>query len=263
MADAGYDPLEMASMFKTIEKQGGSGGPQWLSSHPNPGDRQESITREARLLEVRDPIRDTRAFTQAQARLGRMTPAPTTEAATKNAAGRGSTPLPEGRLDPDRVSPPSSRYTSYTEGDVFRVSVPSNWREMPDSNSVIFAPDGAYGNSDGQGVFTHGVEIGVARNETHDLRTATEEFIDSLARANPRLTRPSGYSRVTIDGRQGLQTVISNVSDATRQEERIAVFTVLLGDGSLFYAIGVAPRGSFSGYESTFRRVVGSIQILD
>jgi hypothetical protein len=263
MADAGYDPLEMARMFKTIEKQGGSGGPQWLSSHPNPGDRQESITREARLLEVRDPIRDTRAFTQAQARLGRMTPAPTTEAATKNAAGRGSTPLPEGRLDPDRVSPPSSRYTSYTEGDVFRVSVPSNWREMPDSNSVIFAPDGAYGNSDGQGVFTHGVEIGVARNETHDLRTATEEFIDSLARANPRLTRPSGYSRVTIDGRQGLQTVISNVSDATRQEERIAVFTVLLGDGSLFYAIGVAPRGSFSGYESTFRRVVGSIQILD
>ena len=39
MAGAGYSPLEMASMFKTIEKQGGSGGPQWLSDHPNPGDR--------------------------------------------------------------------------------------------------------------------------------------------------------------------------------------------------------------------------------
>ena len=39
MAGAGYGPLEMASMFKTIEKQGGSGGPQWLSDHPNPGDR--------------------------------------------------------------------------------------------------------------------------------------------------------------------------------------------------------------------------------
>ncbi len=41
MAAAGYSPLEMASMFKTIEKQGGSGGPQWLSDHPNPGDRYE------------------------------------------------------------------------------------------------------------------------------------------------------------------------------------------------------------------------------
>ena len=47
MAAAGYDPLEMASMFKTIEKEGGSGGPQWLSDHPNPGDRYEYITREA------------------------------------------------------------------------------------------------------------------------------------------------------------------------------------------------------------------------
>ena len=74
MAGAGYNPLEMASMFKTIEKQGGSGGPQWLSDHPNPGDRYEYITREAQALQVRDVVRDTRAFTQAQARLRRMAP---------------------------------------------------------------------------------------------------------------------------------------------------------------------------------------------
>ncbi len=228
MAAAGYDPLEMASMFKTIEKQGGSGGPQWLSDHPNPGDRYEYITREAKLLEVRDPVRDTREFTQAQARLRRMTPAPTTEEATRKAAGRGSAPAPDGRLEPGRVAPPSSTYTAYTEGDLFRVSVPSNWRELPGSNAVIFAPDGAYGNADGQGVFTHGVEIGVARNETHDLRTATDELVASLARGNPNLGRPSGYDRTTIGGRQGLHTVISNVSDATGQQERIALFTVLL-----------------------------------
>src|SRR5262245_5392617 len=31
MANAGYNPRDMANMFKTIEKQGGSTGPQWLS----------------------------------------------------------------------------------------------------------------------------------------------------------------------------------------------------------------------------------------
>src|SRR5687768_1262593 len=31
MARAGYDPRQMASMFQTIEKQGGSQGPEWLS----------------------------------------------------------------------------------------------------------------------------------------------------------------------------------------------------------------------------------------
>jgi len=54
MAAAGYDPRAMASMFKTIEMEGGSGGPQWLSDHPNPGARSEYITREAQLLDVRN-----------------------------------------------------------------------------------------------------------------------------------------------------------------------------------------------------------------
>ena len=92
MADAGYDPLEMASMFKTIEQQGGAGGPQWLSSHPDPGDRYTAITREATLLDVQNTRRDERAFTQAQARLRQMPPAPTTEEVTQKAADRGTSP---------------------------------------------------------------------------------------------------------------------------------------------------------------------------
>src|SRR5437867_12232406 len=39
MARAGYDPRDMANMFKTIQERSGSGGPQWLSDHPNPGNR--------------------------------------------------------------------------------------------------------------------------------------------------------------------------------------------------------------------------------
>ncbi|HVG83966.1 MAG TPA: M48 family metalloprotease [Vicinamibacterales bacterium] len=154
MAASGYDPLEMASTFKTIEKQGGRGGPQWLSDHPNPGDRYTAITREAKLLTVHDRVRDTSGFTRAQARLRQMAPAPTTEAATQKASARGPAPVPDGRLDPDRVAPPSSTYTAYTEGGLFTVRVPSNWRELPGGQAVIFAPEGAYGRADGQGTST-------------------------------------------------------------------------------------------------------------
>jgi len=266
MARAGYDPRDMANMFKTIEKQGGPGGPQWLSDHPNPGDRYEYITREAQMLEVHNPVHDTRAFTQAQARLRGMAPAPTTEDATRNgAARRGPAPVPDGRPSggpSGAIAPPSSTYTAYTEGNLFRVSVPSNWRELPGSGAVTFAPDGAYGNTSGQGSFTHGVEIGVARNETHDLRTASDELVSTLARSNPNLSRPSSYDRTQIGGRQGLHTALSNGSNASGQQERIAVFTMLLGDGNLFYALGVAPRDRFPDYESAFRRVIGSIEIV-
>ena len=266
MAHAGYDPRDMANMFETIEQENGNGVPQWLSDHPDPGNRSEAIMREAQMLQVRNPMRDTRAFEQMQARLNRMAPAPTTEEATRSAAGQRPSRSPDDRPElgrPGSVAPPSSRDTTYTEGNLFRVSVPSNWRELPGSHEVTFAPEGAYGTAGGQSVFTHGVQIGVARNETHDLRTATDEFIDSLARGNPNLSRPSGYGRTSIDGRRGLHTALSNVSDATGQQEGIEVFTILLRDSSLFYVLGVAPRERSSDYQKTFRRVVGSIRIMD
>src|SRR5437762_1964923 len=85
MARAGYDPRDMANMFKTIESQGGSGGPEWLSDHPNPGNRYDYITKEAQSLRVENPVRETRGFQQVRGHLAQLSPAPTTEQATRNA----------------------------------------------------------------------------------------------------------------------------------------------------------------------------------
>lgn len=263
MARAGYDPRDMANMFKTIEQHsGGSGGPQWLSDHPNPGNREEYIAREAQLLRVENPVRDTREFAQVQEHLKRLSPALTTEEATKNARRR-TPPGGAGAPPTGRVAAPSSQLTTYGEGNLFRVSVPSNWRELQGSSAVTFAPEGAYGQYNGQGVFTHGVEIGISRNETHDLETATDELIQSLSGGNPHLSRPSGYDQVSIGGRRGLRTTMSNVSEPTGQPETIAVFTTLLRDGNLLYAVAVAPRNVFRDYQNTFQRVVGSIQLME
>src|SRR6516162_4405599 len=44
---AGYNPQALADFFKTLEAQGGS-PPQWLSDHPDPGNRQQAIEKEIR-----------------------------------------------------------------------------------------------------------------------------------------------------------------------------------------------------------------------
>ena len=59
------------------------------------------------------------------------------------------------------------------------------------------------------------MEIGIARNESHDLRTATDEMIDALRQSNPRLGQPSAYDRASIGGRAALHATVSNVSDVT------------------------------------------------
>ena len=259
MARTGYDPRAMASMFQTIEREGGSRGPEWLSNHPNPGNRVEYINREAQSLRVQNAINDTREFQNVQARLRSMSPAPSTEevarsGGNRNPAGTSGTVRPGGR-----VEAPSTRYTTYNEGNLFRVSVPSNWRELPSETQVTFAPEGGYGSISNQAVTTHGVQIGVARNETHDLRQATDELLASLAQSNRGMGRPSGYTRVNIGGRSGLRTVVGNNADNTGREG-LAIYTTQLSDGSLFYIIGIAPENEFSGYQNVFQRIASSIR---
>ena len=267
MARAGYDPQGMANMFRTIEKQGGSNGPQWLSDHPNPGNRIESINKEAQMLRVDNPIRDTRSFQQVQAHLKQLPRAPTTEEATKNAGRRTPTETGTsgraGDAPTGRVEPPSSRYTAYDEGNIFRVSVPSNWRELPDNATVTFAPSGGYGTYNGQTVYTHGMQIGLARNEAHDLQTATDDLVNAFAQGNPDMGRPSRYERVSVDGHPGLRTTISNRNEVTREPETIQLVTSDLGNSELLYSIGVAPSNEFNSYRSVFNRIVGSIRLVN
>jgi hypothetical protein len=264
MARAGYDPRDMANMFKTIEQQSSGSGPEWLSDHPNPGNRSDYITKEAQSLRVENPVRDSQAFSRVQAHLRSLPKAPTTEEATRTASRRAPSPSgTAGRRPTGRVESPSSRYRDYNEGNIFSVSVPSNWRELSNGNTVTFAPEGGYGDYNGQNTFTHGVEFGVARNGSHDLQTATEELIDALAQGNPRLSRPSGFRRASVDGRTALQTTLDNVSEVTGQGEVIQVVTTQMRNGNLFYAIAVAPTDDMRAYQSTFQRIVGSVDLRD
>ena len=261
MADAGYDPRDMANMFKTIEKISGNGGPQWMSDHPNPSNRYQYINQEAAMLKVVNPVRDTRAFMDIQNRLRRMPPAPTTEQATKQGNRRTSQGRYPGGSEIGRVDPPSAQFRTYEEGNLFRISVPANWQELPSNTTVTFAPQGGYGDYQGQSVFTHGMEVGTSRNESHDLRTATDELVSALSQSNPQLRGRSGYNSISFAGRRGLHTVLNNVSDVTRQPEQIELFTTQLSDGTLFYVIGVAPTNEFSAYQRVFAQVVRSIQL--
>jgi beta-barrel assembly-enhancing protease len=75
MARAGYDPRELARMFETIEKQSkGGGSPQWMSSHPNPGNRTVYITKEAEQLKIA-PAADVSRFEPTKKLFSALPPA--------------------------------------------------------------------------------------------------------------------------------------------------------------------------------------------
>jgi len=284
MARAGYDPRDLANMFRTIAQQGGGGrGPEWLSSHPDPGNRYQRINQEAALLRVNsnNATQDTRAFQQAQARLRGMGRAPTMEEIARsgqrypNQGGGQRYPderypdernpddrYPDDRYPQDtygrgeRVAYPSSSYRTETN-NLFRVSVPSNWRQVGSGESATYAPEGAYGS---QGI-THGVIFGVSQTRSRDLQSATREVLEGLLQQNNYLRQSGGYQRANLGGRTALATSLFGRSNITGRNEQVTIVVTQLSGGETFYMAAVAPQNEYGTYRTTFDNIMRSIQL--
>ena len=262
MARAGYDPREMANMFKTIEAEGGGGGPEWLSSHPNPGNRFNAITREAQSLRVQGNA-NTGQFAAIKSRLNGMPPAYTAEQIAKGQAkSRTGTVGTAGRTVA-RVEPPAPQYRTYQPGDFLRVSVPANWQQLGEQGGVTYAPEGGFFQENGATAFTHGVQIGTVSGGTGNLQRDTDQILQNFAKSNPNLRRETSYQRDTVGGRQALTTRLANVSEVTGKNESITLSTTRLRDNSVLFVIGVAPQDEAPTYQEAFRRVRQSMQIND
>jgi predicted Zn-dependent protease len=265
MARAGYDPRDLANMFRTIEKQGGGGG-GFLSDHPSPSDRYARINREAQQLQVNASNRDSREFQSIQQRLRGYGRAPSMQEIAQSGqrypTGENTGNYPNSRPNA-RVDYPSSRYQSYSifNGGV-QVSVPSNWRQINDGNAVWFAPEGAYGQYNGQAVYTHGISFGAVQSNSRNLQSATQELINNFSRGNNNLRVSGGSQRTTMDGRNAIVSTLTNVNEATGRGETVRLITTQLRDGQTFYMVTVVPQGE-RNFETAFSNVLRSVRIND
>jgi len=261
MARAGYDPRDLAHMFETIQKQGDGAPPQWLSSHPNPGNRTQYITQEASQLQIaRRP--DDSGFEATKRRFASLPPAKSmAELAKSGGASRGEDTTAVGTVG-EPVPAPSPQYRQVRGGRLFEASVPANWTSVASNASVKYVPQNGYGELQGQTVLTHGVELGVARASSRDLRQATDTLIDSFTQGNPGMRVSGSTATVRISGRTGLGTPLSGRS-ALGGEERVGLYTTLLADGNLFYYVTVVPEREASRYSAAFDRIGQSIRLSD
>ena len=192
MARAGYDPRQMANMFQTIQKQGGSQGPEWLSDHPDPGNRYEAINREAEALNIAQSSAPPGRIESVHARLAKLPPAISSEQAARQAQQRQRTRTDRRRAPSATgvIDAPASSGARISPATSSAISVPANWRQIGSGNTVTYAPDGGYVQTgDGHSAFTHGVEIGVTQGNGGSLQQSTEQLLQSFARTNPDLRR--------------------------------------------------------------------------
>jgi Zn-dependent protease with chaperone function len=262
MARAGYDPRALARMFETISKESkGGGSPQWMSSHPDPGNRTAYITKEAEQLQIA-AAPDMSRFETTKKAFASLPPAKASGDLAKRGNGGGGAPASVGTPG-QPVPAPSAQYQNITAGRIFEASVPSNWTRLASSQSVKYVPQNAYGPlNGGDTVFTHGVEFGVAKASSRDLSNATNSWLNAIGQGNPDLRKDGDQRTLKLSQRTAIATPLVNPSPLGGREQ-ITVYTTFLADGNLFYLLTVAPEADAAVYGPAFDRVARSLRLID
>ncbi|HKV27675.1 MAG TPA: M48 family metallopeptidase, partial [Candidatus Acidoferrales bacterium] len=202
MYKAGFDPKAMAQFFEKLEQQGGGNGPQFLSDHPNPGNREAAVESEIQNWPPKNYFGTSPAFASAKqqargietytaqqiadgakqgvwARQNAQNGATPSSASTTDNAGAQSGSI--ANLSYGQVRP-SGQFTQL-QHSAFSISYPSNWQAADDQNSTVtIAPQGAAS----QGATAYGVIIGGLQDQNaSSIDQAMEDLIQNLQQSNP------------------------------------------------------------------------------
>ncbi|MFH1604934.1 MAG: M48 family metallopeptidase [Pseudomonadota bacterium] len=251
MSKAGYNPLEMARFFEKLEGEGGSRGPQFFSSHPNPGNRVTAVEAEIRLLPRRQYDAETGDFNRIKNLVKRLPEPP------KEVAAAESNPA-----SPDAIRP-SASFKSYS-GGYFEVSHPENWEVFSsrNSNEVLIAPRaGIVEGRDGQVLIGAGFLVNVyqPKSGSVNLERDTEELIRQLV-SNNRDMRVESSRRTRWNRQRVILTRLASPSPFQGQAEVDTVMTVARRQG-LVYVVTIAPRNLERDLRSAFDSMMRSLRV--
>ncbi len=253
MANAGYDPVEMARFFEKLESQGGSGGPAFLSSHPSPGNRVKNVQAEMATLPQRQYNADTGQFPKMKQVVAQLPPPQHSTQQASNAnqlAASGTQPA---------VAAPTALEPLRT--DRYAISYPRGWRTYGDRRSaaVTIAPQQGLVRSKSGGVaIGYGVVLSYYQPQSRDLAGATNELVAQLHSLDRNLQPAGNQRRVRVGGSDGIVTYLSGASPYGGAESDV-VLTVARPEG-LFYMVFVAPKSNASQLEAVFQKMLKSIQ---
>src|SRR6202158_1748965 len=129
MYDTGFNPRAMADFFEKIQQEGGTRGPQFLSDHPDPGNRAQAVAAEVATLPRKTEYRsDSAEFRDVKQRVSGMRPLTSQQIAALQQS-------PAMSASPGNVQSAVS-LRSFSHRD-FEISYPDNWQVFCDRNSAV------------------------------------------------------------------------------------------------------------------------------
>ena len=267
MYDAGYNPYEMAEFFAKLEKEGGSGGPQFLSDHPNPGNRVESVSKAINKFPKKNYRKDSPAFEQIRSEVAKMNPLTSQQVAQQQKQTPEREPAPQqqsqiGNINLQDVMS-SGRFRVF-DHNAYQVSYPDNWQVFGNASSAvtIAPPAGVAENAIAYGVIVSGVR---PESDGESLDRITRDLLDSLHRSNPGLRVSGDAKDIRVNGARGKSVYLVGHSPVpgpnSPVRERDWLVTLKRRDNSVLYLVFISPDKDFGRMAPAFEQMLRSVRI--
>ncbi len=246
---AGYNPTEMASFFQKLEDAGGASGPQFLSSHPNPGNRVKNVNEEIAGYPQRNFVTNTREFPRMKERAAKIKAAPKPAAAAEAAA-------------PGASGSQGVSTNGLWRAGGYEFRHPQSWKAYPaEGEAVTILPDnGAVRTANGGTGIARGVMSGYFDSDD-GLTKATSAMIEDLQKSNPGLNLVRDQRRtIRLAGERGESIFMEGPSPLQGQREYVWMVTAEQ-DRGLFYMIMIAPEREYDSLYPQFEEAVNSVKL--
>lgn len=254
--DAGYDPRAMAQFFEKLESQGGARGPQFLSDHPNPGNRAEAVSAEAATLPRMNYQGDSSDFRAVKAKVSGMKGLSAQEIQQQQKQGGVGSQASGGTIARSSDVKPSSNYKPL-DTSAFTITYPDNWTPTGDNSSITIAPKGGAAN----GAIAYGVVIsGAQLQQGTSLEDATNQLAAQMAQQNGLKALGNGEN-FTLNGKPARSIVFQGNSPLQGEQERDWLVTQQGANGTLMYLVFVSPEKDFKSLQPSFEKMLRSFRM--
>ena len=258
MYEAGYDPHAMVRFFQKLEEEGGKAGPEFLNSHPNPGNRAENVTVAISQLPPRNFIRNSAKFTEIHPVVAKMKPLSAQQIAQQQQQRQA-------RLEQvarQQIAP--SENFRELQHSAFSIAYPENWEAMGDRNSAVtIAPRAGVSEN----AIAYGVVIsGVQPQQGQSLTDVAAQIYEGLRQSNPQLRAADSPRAVNVNGAPAVVVNLIGPSplatpDGQPAAERNMLVAVQRPDGMVIWLLFIAPERDFQALSPAFQKMLESLRV--
>jgi Zn-dependent protease with chaperone function len=261
MAEAGYNPIEMARFFEKLQAEGGKQGrvAEFFSDHPNPENRVKNVQNEILMLPPRNYDAESGQIGNVKKIIQAMPEMPKKRPPQGQGQGQQQSQIPAQGNPGNVAAARPSRGMREFQSQAVSFQYPDNWQISGDQQGqelTITSPAGVFQ----PGAIGYGAIAGLTASQGRpNLQNDTQALIQAFQQRDQGLRVGNQRGFRLSSGSAAIATRMTSPSPFNGNE--VDTLVTVEHPNGLFYLLLIAPESDMANAQAAFDQMIDSVRI--